>query len=392
VLALVLVAGCNSASRFAPSYLLVPPQPFITAPPIWGPVEAGHWSVGMRVQAIAATPEDPSALQLTVWYPTRESDAATRLHYRDYVGLMGFESEPETPRDEARATQAVTLYEQQLIDLGVPEESTAAWLDTPMTATPHAPPAPGRFPLVLVAQGRHHSAHHQAVLAEYLASHGYVVATTPSPTRAEPPGPLVDVLATARRQARELERALRVLRADARIDTSRVAVIGHSLGARAAFLFALAHPEAGALVSLDGGIGTRRGKEWLKGLPDFQPERVQVPLLHLFQEDDAVVVPDFELLESLRGAHRWMVRIPGMRHVGFTSVGAAATLAPGVVSAETAKAVARGWATTADVTRRFLDATVRRRLVRPTAPPPSASALLTPDADALLEHWEPGQP
>ena len=81
----------------------------------------------------------------------------------------------------------------------------AAWLDAPMLATADPDPSGGRFPLVLVAQGNGQSAPDQAPLAEYLASHGYVVATSPSPMRIS--GPLVDeasVGARAEEQAADL--------------------------------------------------------------------------------------------------------------------------------------------------------------------------------------------
>ncbi|TQF09242.1 hypothetical protein FJV41_45655 [Myxococcus llanfairpwllgwyngyllgogerychwyrndrobwllllantysiliogogogochensis] len=390
--ALLLVTGCQSASRFAPTYLLVPPQPVVLTPPLWGQLEAGPWNVGLRVRTLPPDVAGASTLQLTLWYPARGGDPTRRVHYRDYVGLTSSEEHPEATGDALLANEAVTRYEQGLVDRGIPEESTSAWLDSPMAAVPDAPPAPGRFPLVLVAQGRYHSAQHQAVLAEYLASHGYVVATTPSPTRRAPPGPDLDVLATARAQAHELERALHQLQSDSRIDSTRVALVGHSLGARAAFLFVLAHPEAAALVSLDGGLANQAGKDWLTGLPYFYPERYRVPLLHIYQEGDAEVVPDFELLESLRGAERWTLRIAGMRHLDFTSVGAASVLAPGLAPTQSAEDIARGWATTASATRRFLDANVRRRLVIPGAPPPPPSPLVTPDPRVTLTHWGEGQP
>ncbi|MFY2557104.1 dienelactone hydrolase family protein [Corallococcus terminator] len=392
LLALLLVTGCQSASRFAPTYLLVPPEPVAVTPPLWGPLEAGPWNVGLRVRPIPPDTADASALQLTLWYPARGGDPALRVHYRDYVGLTSTEEHPEATGDARLANDAVTRYEQSLVDHGVPEESTSAWLDSPMAAVPDAPPAPGRFPLVLVAQGRDQSAHHQAVLAEYLASHGYIVATTPSTTRRAPPGPDLEVLATARAQAHALERTLRFLQSDSRIDASRVAVVGHSLGARAAFLFVLAHPESAALVSLDGGIANQAGKDWLTGLTEFHPDRYRVPLLHIHQEGDAAMVPDFGLLESLRGAERWRLRIGGMRHLDFTSVGAASVLAPGLAPAASSEGIARGWATMASATRQFLETNVRRRPSIPGAPPPPPSILATPDEQWSLSYWDVGQP
>ena len=104
----------------------------------------------------------------------------------------------------------------------------------------------------------------QAALAESLASHGYVVATTPSPVRlGAKMESEADVPAMAEEQARDLEVALAVLTPRAVADASRTAVIGYSFGARPALLLAGRHPAWRALVSLDGGIGSADAKGWL---------------------------------------------------------------------------------------------------------------------------------
>lgn len=381
LLALTLLTGCT-ASRTPPEA----DAPSGTAPPLWGALPMGPWGVGLRV--LPLPPAEGPALQLTVWYPSRARGALPRLRYRDYVGLRGSEQHPERWEDSALAEAAVAEYRQLLSGLGLPEAAVSSWLDAEVAATRGAPPAAGRFPLVLVAQGRFHSAHHQAVLAEHLASHGYVVATTPFPARLAPPAPDEDVLALARGQAHELTRALQALRATPGVDASRVALVAHSFGARAAFLFAREHPETAALVSLDGGLANHMGREWLAGLEGFRPEAYRVPTLHLYQEGDAAVVPDFDLLRSLRSADRWLLRIAGLRHLDFTSVGAATAVAPAL---SPSASTPRGWAACAHATRSFLEAHVlqRARALESLALPPGPS-----DATPKLTvtHLAPGQP
>ncbi|WP_205519749.1 dienelactone hydrolase family protein [Pyxidicoccus caerfyrddinensis] len=393
LLALSVLSGC-SATPPAPTFRpLVAPAPASTAPAIWGPLRMGPHDVGLRVRALPAGKDaaDAHPLQLTVWYPARAGASASRLHYRDYVGLTGSEQHPESSEDPAVSEAAVARYQQLVTGMGLPAADVSAWLGTEVAAVRGATPAQGRYPLVLVAQGRFHSAHHQAVLAEFLASHGYVVATTPFPTHLAPPSENEDVLAIARGQARELARALEVMKVDTSVDASHVALVAHSFGARAAFLFAREHPETEALVSLDGGIANRMGKEWLTGLTDFRPEDLHVPLLHLYQEGDAVVVPDFDLVRSLRGADRWLVRVAGLRHFDFTSVGAATAVAPALAPEGQSAATSRGWAACAHATRVFLEANVRQqaRALESLAVPPGparARPALT------VTHLAPGQP
>ncbi|QSQ27852.1 dienelactone hydrolase family protein [Pyxidicoccus parkwayensis] len=394
LLALALLAGCGT-NRPAPSRPpLVAPAPARTAPALWGPLAPGNHDVGLRVMAVPPGKDaaDSRPLQLTVWYPARGVASTSRLHYRDYVGLTGSEQQPESSEDADVSRAAVTRYQKLVTDMGLPTTAVSAWLNADVLAARGAAPAPGRFPLVLVAQGRFHSAHHQAVLAEYLASHGYIVATTPFPAHLAPPSENEDVLAIARGQARDIARALDAIKADTHVDASRIALVGHSFGARSALLFAREHPETSALVSLDGGIANRQGKEWLAGLTGFRPEDFRVPLLHLYQQGDATVVPDFDLVRSLHGADRWLVRITGLRHFDFTSIGAATTVAPELAPGGKATSTSRGWAASANDTLRFLNAQLRQQtqeldsLTTLTDSSSSTSPVVT------VTHWRPGQP
>jgi len=65
-------------------------------------------------------------------------------------------------------------------------ESSAKFLDAPTFATREAVPATRPAALVLMAQGNGQDAADQAVLAEYIASHGYIVASVPSPMIRQP--------------------------------------------------------------------------------------------------------------------------------------------------------------------------------------------------------------
>ena len=71
----------------------------------------------------------------------------------------------------------------QRASAGVEANAFDTWINGLMAAQRNAASDAGTFPLVLIAQGNFHSAHHQSIIAEFLASHGYVVATVPSQTR-----------------------------------------------------------------------------------------------------------------------------------------------------------------------------------------------------------------
>ena len=59
----------------------------------------------------------------------------------------------------------------------VPSDQLAALQATPMDAYDDAPPAEGRFPVVLYFGGLDAEINSNVILAEYLASHGYIIAS-----------------------------------------------------------------------------------------------------------------------------------------------------------------------------------------------------------------------
>src|SRR5439155_4627259 len=115
---------------------------------------------------------------------------------------------------------------------GAPAGAVQEWRGAPMLAARDARAASGRFPPVLLAQGNGQTLRDQAPLAEYLASHGYVVATCPSPMLIT--GPLTDDADIARRaeeQADDLAFVRAALYQRPDVAGERIGLVGHSFGA-----------------------------------------------------------------------------------------------------------------------------------------------------------------
>jgi dienelactone hydrolase len=266
-------------------------------------------------------------VQVSVWYPAQPGSAAAPLRYRDYVLVAGSEA-TLAALDAAGEKAALERYAGFLERNGVPRAGIDEWLETPLRAVRDAAAAPGPFPLVLLAQGLGGAVQDQAALGEHLASHGYVVATTPSPVRlGAGMESEADVLPLAREQARDLDLARERVQGLAGVDGTRVALAGYSFGGRAALLMAGPGANRRALVSLDGGIGTAAAPAWLPPSA-FDRAALRVPLLHIHTEGDPAAVPDLTLLRSLRRAPRTLARLDGMAHLDFITYGVASALLP----------------------------------------------------------------
>jgi dienelactone hydrolase len=327
------------------------------APPAGKPGASVGFRVLERTDASRASPTFPQGrpLQIAIWYPAASSTSP--LTYRDYL-LLSTRELTFAPAEPAMEREAIAEFSSPLFSAGVKPDEIESFLSTKMRASRDAAPLPGRFPLVLLAQGNGQSAHDQAFLAETLAAHGYVVATVPSQARID--GIMKgeqDIPAHATQQAADLAFALRALRAEPQVRAARkYGLVAHSFGARSALLLAMKDSDAAALVSLDGGIGDKVGKGQLEHTKGFNPAKATLPLLHLYEVEDRFMVPDHELIRSLGRANRWLVKVDGMRHVHFTSLGIAIRSLPALAARTSAdQRTAAAWDAMAEATTSFLD-------------------------------------
>jgi len=93
---------------------------------------------------------------------------------------------------------------------------------------------------------------------------------------------------------------------------------------------------------------------------DREALRLQKELLHLWQDGDPAVRPDFALIESLARAPRTLVRMEGLRHLDLTTYGLARARLPDLAEADAAALDTRVQ-TAAALTSAFLEARVKGR-------------------------------
>jgi dienelactone hydrolase len=269
-------------------------------PPIWNGLQAGPYPVG--ISAV-----ERGSMKGTLWYPA--------------------EGEGKGLTIGALVTSAAAFADEAGVD-GLPADVISRYASRQLLARADALRAPGKFPLVVIAQGNQQRSLHQAVLAEFLSSHGFVVVTTTSTTVGAPMRTADDVGPAAQREAEQLQALVSLGRALPEVDGSRVLVVAHSFGARAALLLAMHDPTIGALVSLDGGIGTAQSMESYRRASWFAKDRATLPILHFYETADEFMAPEFTLLRGLPSTSLTLRKAEGLHHVHFTTLGLAAVLDP----------------------------------------------------------------
>lgn len=282
----------------------VPQKAPTESPPLWVGLAAGTQAVGYRRLEGPRGPVD-------VWYPA--SEQGSRLRFTDYLG------------------EGASGLRSFMAGAGISSGTIDSLLASRLYAAREARPAAGVLPLIIVAQGNAQDVSDQVVLCEYLASHGYAVASTPSPMIKTPMRSEDELAALAERQADDLATSVGVASTVVRVDSQRIAVVGHSFGARSALLLAMrGTPKLIALVSLDGGIGTATAAEQFRRAPSFRADALVAPILHFSETLDSFMAPDSSMLKSLRTPELVLEPTANLHHVHFTTWGFVAAVFPDV--------------------------------------------------------------
>jgi hypothetical protein len=251
-------------------------------------------------------------VQISVWYPASPVDLAP-LRFEEYVWLYTPPVQQAIGGVRIADRAAITDDYARRWFPGLSLAQVKPLLDAPTAAHHDAPPAPGRFALVLYAPGYNASPLTHTVTLEYLASHGFIVASSPS-IGATPAGMTLDVRGVEH-QARDLAFILGEAKGWPNVDSTRVGAAGFSLGASAALLTAMRDERLGAVVSLDGSIGFDNGTPVTRTAADFAIARFRVPLLHFNVSGDPA--NDLSVIEALRFSERTVVTMTGIDHEEF---------------------------------------------------------------------------
>lgn len=274
-----------------------------------------------KTDLISGTPttgQRARPIQTLIWYPTKKTGNA-RLHYRDYLRTAATETAFGHSDVEANHDAAAAL-EENYPNLSVEKRRTE--LGQTMLAVHDAAAAAGKYPAVIYAPGSSSSAHENADLCEYLASHGYIVLSSASigmNTRS-----MTIDLEGAEAQAADINFLAGYATTLAQVDNSKIAVAGYSFGGLANVLAAARDDRIAALVALDGSI--RYYPAIVQAASYATPERLALPMLYLGGKPATAEamnrnkqVPTYSLMNQMKYADLYNVTMYTMEHAAFQS-------------------------------------------------------------------------
>ena len=297
--------------------------------PLWGSLSPGLHQVGFRSifrfdasrtwketrdYAGAFSPDlNGRPVQLNVWYPASTNALGKRMTFEDYT-------DQTAPKAFSVLNSIMQNRNWQNAKSSVPSAQLSALLSTPVNSYAEAPEAVGRFPTVLYFGGLNGEINSDFILAEFLASHGFVVAsisllglTEQQSEQGKTPSDLDAIV-------RDMEFAAAILSDSMNADRTKLAVIGHSVGAIEAAIFGLRNGNVSAVIALDGTYGFKGSAGHLTNSYGYGPQKMRCAILDLRRaqgEQEANL--DLSPVLSFRYADRRLVTLTGMHHSDFTS-------------------------------------------------------------------------
>jgi hypothetical protein len=288
----------------------------------WGKLEGGKYKVGFRtIKTYDSTrtykPEEGlrhRPLLIHLWYPT-SSSSKDYMKYKSYIML-------ETQREHFsnnnfedycnRVMQGYIDYGKKL--MGNLDVTSNEVLSSPTAPISNAEPTIGKFPLIIYAPSFGKSSIQNNIGCEYLASHGYIVASVASA------GENSQVMTTdeigVMAQVQDIEFLINYLEIDDNIDLSKIGTFGYSWGGFSNIIHQMRNDYVKAVASWDGSI-EYHGYEIAKKMKDFNSDKLKVPYIFFSNKNEDYT--EFPFYKSVSSNKKYLYRLKKLEHAEFTS-------------------------------------------------------------------------
>lgn len=333
---------------------------------VWGGLEPGPYAVGFRTiekydysrtfqpaKDYYGNPIEGGKgrpVQVCFWYPAAPTDGP-RMVYSEYAFPYPSDQGFFPLLSQLQSRELGTLF----FFMGNSQAQVSNLMNMELMAVRDAAAAQGTFPLI-VYHGNERSAYSQnAVMSEYLASHGFVVATThtigmadPNPTERQS-----DLEAIIR----DKEWVVALMREQTGVDCERLGLIGYDYGGVTALLHQMRNYSVDAVATLQGRFLNPGGATMLTTSASYEPLRLQIPWLQIYTENPQLPI-DRSLVDSLKYSKRYSVLAPHLRPNEFSTYGLMAAVM-GIDTTREPQSVLQAHAAVCQYLLRFFDAHLR---------------------------------
>ena len=305
-------------------------------PPIWGNLEPGPNAVGFKTVEkydysrtygykydYFGNPiegEMSRKIQMCIWYPAEESVDRLGMVHGEYAFPYPNENEFVDLLSALQGREIGILH----FFLNGNNAVVQDMMNLKFAAVRDATAKEGSFPLIVYHPDIRGAYCQNAVMCEYLASHGFVIATSHYVgTSALNPGMELDDLETG---VRDREFVTAYMRDFPYVDCDRLGVLGFAFGGLTALIHQMRNTDINAVASLQGTFVSGDRVEFVSQSPFFDATRTQVPLLQVYAGGQESL--DLSLMDSLVCSDRYSLGFSGVQPTDFTQYGVISTLPP----------------------------------------------------------------
>ncbi len=257
-------------------------------------------------------------IRVYIWYPAQKSTRPP-LRFASFVRMAAEDFVPESGKPDGK-------WQKEILPVplakGLKPDRLNVILDSRTASIQDAEPAEEIFPLLIFGQGLYYeSPLSHFILCEFLASHGYVVATCPLlGTQYRLVNIKVEDLET---QIRDLEFVIAQARIQPFVHPERIGVIGYDLGGMAGLVLSMRNPDIDAFLSMDAGILFGHFSGLPGNHPQYLEKRFTIPWMHMTQARFIQKFHDEQGISTLIGrksyGDSYLVPVPTSNHGHFSS-------------------------------------------------------------------------
>lgn len=253
-------------------------------------------------------------LQLSIWYPAKQKTETMII--RDYIALVNKVDDDITIPNDSVKKSRIEQFKQERSRAD--SSKVLALLSLPTRACYNAQAASGRHPVILALSsgGAPHSWH---IMAEFLASYGFVVVSLPMPSDFTTlTSPAIDNACVL-----DLQVAINNLSEVSFADISSIGIIGYSAGAVRGSLLQMQSSRIKAFISLEGSDGSSLYWANFRSHPAFDITKVTVPYTAVYGTPGTRSwFNGFHFYDELPLDSYRLVEVPGLQHnaIGSWSV------------------------------------------------------------------------
>lgn len=249
-------------------------------------------------------------MQIAIWYPAQKGTSNQHLTLLEYSTLAFQEDDPQAPLAKIKKEVEEELNHYQFSGKMVANLKTTALKD--------AAAKPGTFPVILYAPSLSASVAENFVLCEYLASHGFIVASAPAK------GTYINDMQGAdlqdiETQYQDLAFLQNYIHSFPNADASKIGVCGFSIGGLSNVILALRNMHIDAVVSLDGSIASQGYLGLMQDQYYFDPTRMRAAFCQISKNKNNPAANPSTFLDQIQFADTHLFRFADLDHQDFNA-------------------------------------------------------------------------